>query len=102
MLLDTSHTAEGYVAAAATSDAKAQIPGEHGESKYNYDRPTEPGGLPAAALGDGEYTFEVWRQNPNGKYARLYGPAPKPWRWPASSSLCAPQPAGKLRPGFGL
>ena len=74
VLLDTSHTAQGYVAAAATSDARLKFRVSLGESKYNYDLPAD--GTPAVyplQLGGGEYTFEVWRQNPNGKYARLYG-----------------------------
>lgn len=74
VLLDTSHTAQGYVAAAAQSDARLKFRVSLGEMKYNYDLPAD--GTPTVyplQMGSGDYTFEVWRQNPNGKYARLYG-----------------------------
>lgn len=72
-LLDTSHTAEGYVAASAQSGARLKFQVILGEMKYNYDLPGD--GTPTVfplQMGSGSYTFRVMQQNASGKYAKIY------------------------------
>ena len=89
MLLDTSHTAEGYVAAAATSDARLKFRVNMG-SKYNYDRPTEPRRSTRYSWATGNTPLKCGGKNPNGKYARLYGPTETVALASEFEPLCAP------------
>ncbi len=72
-LVDTTHTAQGYVAASAENENRLKFQVVYGETKYNYDLPGD--GTPQAfplQSGDGSYTFRVMQNTTADKYIEIY------------------------------
>ncbi len=72
-LIDTSATAQGYVAVSATSDKALKFQVLYGDTTYNYDLPGD--GTPTSFVlqsGSGTYTFRVMENVTGTKYATLY------------------------------
>ena len=70
--IDTSHVAEGYVAASATSDARLKFQVICGEASYNYDLPSD--GTPIVCplnMGDGAYTFRIMQNTSGNNYVEI-------------------------------
>lgn len=70
--IDTSHVAEGYVAASATSDARLKFQVICGEASYNYDLPGD--GTPIVCplnMGDGAYTFRIMQNTSGNNYVEV-------------------------------
>lgn len=71
--IDTSAVSEGYVGAAATSDARLKFQVVKGEMSYNYDLPNDntPIVVPLN-MGDGPYTFRVMQNTSGSNYVELF------------------------------
>ena len=72
-LLDTSHTADGYVGVSATSSARLKLQIVSGQASYNFDIPQD--GTPIIcplSLGSGSYTFRVMQNTSGSNYVELY------------------------------
>lgn len=70
--IDTSHVAQGYVAATGNSSARLKFQVTLGNRSYNYDMPTD--GTPMFAplnMGDGNYTFRVMQNTSGSNYIEL-------------------------------
>lgn len=70
--IDTSHVAQGYVAAAATDSNRLKLEVSSGDTKYYYDLPGD--GTPIAApltLGSGSYLFRVMRNTTQNQYVEI-------------------------------
>ena len=72
VLIDTSHTADGYVGARATGGGRYKFQTVFGETKYNYDLPAD-GSTQYYVLqsGSGSYTLRVLRNITDNKYAEV-------------------------------
>ena len=73
-VIDTSHAAEGYVAASATSDARLKLQVACGDMSYNYDLPSD--GSPIVVplnMGDGAYRIRVMQNTSGNNYVELAG-----------------------------
>lgn len=71
--VDYSMLAQGVVSASAKSDSRLKFQVMSGESKYNYDLPSD--GTPAVFplnMGDGDYTFRLMEQVVDTKYACIW------------------------------
>ena len=70
--LDLSHTAEGYIAAAATNENRLKLQVSMGEMSYNYDLPGtgEPIIVPVN-MGDGNYTARIMQNTTEDRYIEL-------------------------------
>ena len=71
-LIDTSHTAQGYLAAAATNQSRLKLQVLCGEMSYNYDLPGD--GTPIVAplnMGNGNYTFRVMQNTSGNNYVEI-------------------------------
>lgn len=70
--IDTSHTSDGYVCAAATSDTRLKLLVTCNEQSYNYDLPGDGGVLTAPInMGNGTYTFAVMRNTSGSNYVEI-------------------------------
>lgn len=72
-LLDTSHTADGYVGVSTTSSAHLKLQLVSGQASYNFDIPQD--GTPIIcplSLGSGSYTFRVMQNTSGSNYVELY------------------------------
>lgn len=72
-LLDTSHTADGYVGVSATSSARLKLQIVSGQASYNFDIPQD--GTPIICpltMGSGSYTFRVMQNTSGSNYVELY------------------------------
>ena len=73
-LIDVSHTAQGYVAASATSPSKLKLQVISGDASSYYDLPSD--GTPISCplvWGNGAYSFTIWENTTGNRYAELYG-----------------------------
>lgn len=71
--IDTSHTSDGYVGAAGTSEARLKLQVTSGDASYNYDLPED--GSPIIApltFGEGSYTFRIMQNTSASNYVELY------------------------------
>lgn len=71
-LIDTSHAAQGYVAASATSTSRLKLQVSMGETAYNLDLATD--GTPTVAplsMGSGSYTIRVMQNTTGNNYVEL-------------------------------
>lgn len=71
--IDTSATAQGYVAVSAHSGKRLKMQVVYGSVKYNYDLPQD--GTPAVyplQSGSGAYMFRVMQNTTESKYIELY------------------------------
>ena len=71
--IDTSHMEDGYIAVSAVSDMRLKFRVVHDEEKYNYDLPKD-GTVTfyPLQLGDGAYSFYVYKNIVDTKYSELY------------------------------
>ena len=70
--IDTSHVADGYVSAHATSDIRLKFLVTSGDQTYAYDIPGD--GTPTSFplnMGDGAYTFRVMRNTSGNNYVEI-------------------------------
>ena len=70
--IDTSHLAEGYVAASAQNANRLKLQVVCGEMSYNYDLPGD--GTPIVAplnMGDGTYAFRVMQNTSGNNYVEI-------------------------------
>lgn len=70
--IDTSHVAQGYVAASATNSARLKFVVECGPGAYNYDLPGD--GTPIVCplnMGDGAYTFRIMQNTSGNNYVEI-------------------------------
>ena len=70
--IDTSHVAEGYVAAAAVSTSRLKLQVSAGDMSYNYDLAGD--GTPLFAplnMGDGAYTFRIMQNTSGNNYVEI-------------------------------
>ena len=73
-VIDTSHAAEGYLAASAVSDSRLKLQVSCGEMSYNYDLPSD--GTPVVAplnMGSGTYRLRVMQNTSGNNYVELAG-----------------------------
>lgn len=71
-VIDTSHAAEGYVAASATSDARLKLQVSAGDMSYNYDLPAD--GSPIVVplnMGNGTYLIRVMQNTSGNNYVEV-------------------------------
>ncbi len=71
-LIDVSHAAQGYVAAAATNASRLKLQVSLGDSSYNIDMATD--GTPTVApltLGSGSYLVRVMQNTTGNSYVEL-------------------------------
>lgn len=70
--IDTSTVSDGYVGVAAVSSVRLKFQVTLGEANYNYDLPSD--GSPIICpinMGNGSYTFTVWENTSDDRYAEL-------------------------------
>lgn len=74
--IDVSHLQNGYVAAAATSNARLKFEVSTGDVSMYYDLPNdgEPISCPLS-MGDGTYTFTIWENTSGQSYVELFSTA---------------------------
>lgn len=71
-LIDTSHTADGYVSASCQSSSRLKFQVTLNGQDYNYDLPGD--GTPIVCpinIGDGHYTFRVMQNTSGDRYVEL-------------------------------
>lgn len=70
--IDTSHAAQGYVGASATSQSRLKLQVLCGDMSYNYDLPADGSALIAPLnMGNGTYTFRVMQNTSGNNYVEI-------------------------------